>query len=576
MDKFKVYLYKCDPTNISGDIATALFALFVQLPFNIFSFVLQLLVYILKILNLGDVLQGLQASMISASKTVFLSLLGSDGLSIGKTSLVGLAVLIMAGYLLYQFTNGKGHFISTLCHFAMVFALVFFYFGNFSGGKVQPESGGQFLFQTVQNITDAGQKEISKALDPTLGSSDPTTVFTQYLKETANYINTGNVDGKLKDKSTFDYDKASGDDGQSYVDDTSDDDVYLKANNDVLVQKITFGLSETLNAYVMVLPMAVVAILISVLNLVLLLLILLFPVTAALSFFPFFRNAAMNGLKKMLLLVALPAGLSILLSLILYLLGQVNAPVQKAVELAKVPASFSFLVTIIVELLIKAILLIAIWKYRESVLDFLTGGNVSDMGAGEQIARQLRNVRDKSWSAGETVVNGTKDFAGSTVGKVALVGGGVLGAFSVGEAFMNDEKPKQPEQPQTPGPLKPESSDTPMNDENSGQDNATVDPLVQEKESSEKVTESSVEKEKDTETFEDYQTDESEASETTRDNQETFMLPEEQTEQANELSPWQSVDSEPQGVSNPILSEEDSGEWQGAIQDMNALREEES
>lgn len=574
MEQFKVYLYKCDPTNISGDIATALFALLVQLPFNIFSFVLQLLVYILKILNLGDVLQGLQASMIAASKTVFLSLLGSNGLSIGNTSLVGLAVLIMAGYLLYQFTNGKGHFISTLCHFALVFALVFFYFGNFSGGKVQNESGGQFLFQTVQNVTDTGQKEISKALDPTLGSSDPTTVFTQYLKETANFINTGNVEGKLKDKSTFDYDKAAGDDGQSYVDDTSDDDIYLKANNDVLVQKITFGLSETLNAYVMVLPMAVVAILISVLNLVLLLLILLFPITAALSFFPFFRNAAMNGLKKMLLLVAMPAGLSILLSLILYLLGQVNAPVQKAVALAKVPDSFSFLVTIIVELLIKAILLIAIWKYRESVLDFLTGGNVSEMGAGEQIARQLRSLREKGLSAGETVVNGAKDFAGTTVGKVALVGGGVLGAFSVGETFMNDEKPTQPNDAQAPEALKPENTNTQTKEENQEPENTAVDPLVQEKES--KVMESNVETEKDTETFENVQTEESEVSETTQENQETFMVPDEQTENENEISPWQAVDSEAQEFdgSNPIFSEEDSGEWQGAIQDMNAMREE--
>ncbi|MDR0298797.1 MAG: hypothetical protein LBI13_01730, partial [Streptococcaceae bacterium] len=235
MDTYKVFLYKCDPTNISGDIATALWALLVQLPFNVFSFILQLLVYVLKVLNLGNLLLGLQNSMIGTSKTVFLSLIGGRYGTVGNSSLVGLGVVLMAGYLLYQFTNGKGHFISSLLHFITVFALVFFYFGNFSGGSVPSESGGEFLFQTVQKVTADAQSEITTALNPTIGSNDPTTVFTSYLKDTANTLNTGNTDGKLSDGSTFDYGKAAGSDGDAYIGDIGQEDKYVQANNDVLV-----------------------------------------------------------------------------------------------------------------------------------------------------------------------------------------------------------------------------------------------------------------------------------------------------------------------------------------------------
>ena len=67
-----------------------------------------------------------------------------------------------------------------------------------------------------------------------MGSNDPTTVFTNYLKDTANYINTGNTDGKLSDGSSFDYGKASGSDGDSYISDIGQSDTYVQANNDVL------------------------------------------------------------------------------------------------------------------------------------------------------------------------------------------------------------------------------------------------------------------------------------------------------------------------------------------------------
>lgn len=407
MEKYKVFLSKCSPTDIPGDIASALWALLVQLPFNIFSFILQLLVYVLKVLNLGSLLEELQNSVITSSKSVFTALIGGKAGFIGTSSFVGLAVILMAAYLLYQFTNGKGRFVSSLLHFLCVFMLVFFYFGSFTGGSVSTESGGRFLFQTVQKVTSSAQSEITKALNPTVGSNDPSSVFTTYLKNTANYINTGNIEGKLKDGKTFDYDKVN----DSYLEGIDGDDKYIQANNDVLVQKITFGVTQSLDAYVMVLPMAVIEILISVLNLVLLLLILLFPVTAALSFFPFFRNAAMNGLKKMLLLSALPSGLSIILSIILYLLGQIDSPVEKAVAMAKVPEAFSFLVTLIVELLLKAAMLYGLWHYRESLLDFLTGGQVQERGLGNSIHSGIRNTLDGSKKIGNSLKEGVVTLA---------------------------------------------------------------------------------------------------------------------------------------------------------------------
>lgn len=597
MDKYKVFLYKCDPTNISGDIATALWALLVQLPFNIFSFILQLLVYVLKVLNLGNLLSGLQNSMIDTSKTVFLSLIGGAYGSIGNSSLVGLAVVLMAGYLLYQFTNGKGHFISSLLHFITVFALVFFYFGNFSGGNVKLESGGEFLFQTVEKVTTDAQSEISKALNPTLGSNDPTTVFTNYLKDTANYINTGNTDGKLSDGSSFDYGKASGSDGDSYISDIGQSDTYVQANNDVLVQKITFGLTQSLDAYVMVLPMAVIDILVSVLNLVLLVLILLFPLTAALSFFPFFRNAAMNGLKKMLLLTALPAGLSIVLSIILYMLGQVDAPVAQAVTAAKVPNGFSFLVTLIVELALKAVMLYGLWHYRDSVLDFLTGGVVSEQGLGNQLKDGLKQSFDTTAKVG----SGAKEAAEGGLllgGGTAMMAGGGLGVLA-GNVFGQEELAAQfsdfmrqgkhvagsglghfvPEGLKNEFQIEPEPDETTHENEKTTPDylakepdqNPTVEPLSESDDSTSEQAEAP---------FEDFQAESEEGLEP-KEAVNPFVLSDNDGDLETQTAPDASnVEVSPeaehfdssQAWESPVFEEAETGEWQGAIQDLSAER----
>lgn len=433
MEKYKVFLYKCNPLDISGDIATALWVLFVQLPFNLFSFILQLLVHVLKVLDLGTFLFGLQKTMMTTSKTVFEGLIGGKILSgVGKTSFVGLAIILMAGYLLYQFTNGKGRFLSSLFHFLGVFTLVFFYFGNVTGTGVgvPSETGGTFLFRTVQKVTTSAQEDISKALNPVLGSNDPTKVFTTYLKETANYINTGNVEGTLADGKIFDYSKASGEDGASYISDLEKDTPYLQANNEVLIQKFTFSFIQSLNAYIMVLPMAVVSILVSVLNLILLIFILLFPLTAALSFFPFFRNAAMNGVKKMMVLVAIPAGLSILLSILLYLLKQIDGPVNQAVLAANIPDIFRFLVTIVVEVFLKGALLYGLWRYRDGVLDFLTGAGIRENGFGNQVFQNIKEGTDITSIVGTQAMDKAQGTVLLGAGTAMMAGGGLLATGS--------------------------------------------------------------------------------------------------------------------------------------------------
>jgi hypothetical protein len=608
MDKYKVFLEKCSATNISGDIATALWALFVQLPFNLFSFILQLLVYILKVLNLGHFLNGLQNTMIETSKNVFTALIGGETTFIGSTSFVGLAVLMMSGYLLYQFTNGKGKFISSLVHFACIFALVFFYFGTFTSSETKAESGGRFLFQTIQNVTDTAQSEITKALNPTVGSNDPTKVYTTYLKNASNTINTGNVDGKLKDGKTFDYDKASGSDGESYLSDLAGDNRYIQANNDVLVEKITFGLAQSLDAYVMVLPMAVIDIIISILSLVLLLLILLFPLTAALSFFPFFRNAAVGGLKKMILLTVLPTGLSILMSLLLYLLGQIDAPVTQAVATAKVPSGFSFLVTLVVELLLKAAMLYGIWRYRDFLLDFLTGGQIQESGFGNSITSGIKNTISGTQTVGHGVKEGAVGGFSLATGTALMAGGGLAfaGASLLGQEALTQKFSEVAGQGKdlarsglghfVPNPLKEKFRKAQTEEEEEIREPEESDTSVSQtvtSEHSEDFTDSKTEASSDktenlSEDEEDLEIAKNKAHlhSVSPNALNPFVLPEEQSKKNGKTNNNEEVELSENGLDSPnlsaefstfdapIMEEESSGEWEGAIQDMNHLREE--
>jgi hypothetical protein len=351
---------------------------------------------------------------------------------------------------------------------------------------------------------------------------------------------------------------------------------------------MTFGLTQSLDAYVMVLPMAVIELLVSVLNLVLLVLILLFPLTAALSFFPFFRNAALNGLKKMLLLTALPAGLSIVLSIILYMLGQVDAPVAQAVTVAKVPSSFSFLVALIVALSLKAALLYGLWHYRDSVLDFLTGGVVSEHDLGNQLKDGLAHTFDAAANVGNGLEGGLLLGGGAAMmagGGLGILAGNTLGQEELAEKFSDFMTQGKQMAGSGWGHFVPEGmknkfqSDT---EPNETPDDTTDEPEDRTSDflAKETTENSAVDSLPDKNNHEAQQAEAHEAKAPIT----PFVLSDENEDLESQTAadfPHTKASSEAdeaahfgssQSWESPIVEEADRGEWQGAIQDLSEER----
>lgn len=414
----------------------------VDLPFQLLQWFVEVVGGLSSLLNISSSLKPIQADMMGKARTMFLSFIGGSNGTIAQFSGAGLLLIITTMYLFYQFTNGKGHFMRSLFHLLAVIATMFFFFGNFSynteGSGRKTAMGGQILFDTVTNTSDKVKNGIESGLVGLADPDDANFLVDYVLKPTANTVNTGNPEGKIGDTNEkFDYEAAAGKKegsngkkGQKYVDAVSKDSPFLKNDGKNIGFQFIATFMGGINLWIYVIPISAVNLTISGLSLLLCVFILLIPVSALLSFVPWCRNAFWGVLKHVSGLLVAPSILGVTLSILFYIMSQVDLIVLKLMTggaskslLTGVSAltGSEFLIFIPVVVLIKIGFMVMLWKSRTSITQIAMGQNngsafVNDLN---QMKNQARNKVEGAVEAGAGAYTGNPSLAMDGAQKLA-------------------------------------------------------------------------------------------------------------------------------------------------------------
>ena len=368
----------------------------IGMPFQLFQIQALIVSFLTNLLNISGSLKSVQVTMMNNAKTIFLGFIGGSNGTIAQASGAGMLLAITGFYLFYQYTNGKGNFMRSFIHLMVVVATMFFFFGNFTvrtpNGQFKTEMGGQILFDTVTNVADTAKKEINNGMTGFSNAEQSGDFIENYVvKPTANFINTGNPAGVVDSETgkTFDYDKAKGSGGQDYVDKLAKGakgNPYLKNDGKQLGFQIAAGVMGGMNLWIYSVPIIAVNSTISALSLLVCVFIILIPLSALLSFIPWFRNAFFTTIKTTLGLLVAPSILSVMLGFLFFLMTQIDYGVlsmiigkpQTNLEAAVSGlGSIEFLIFLPVVFILKIVFMIVLWKNRSGISQKISGTNMA-------------------------------------------------------------------------------------------------------------------------------------------------------------------------------------------------------
>ncbi|HAP4790450.1 hypothetical protein B02_01398 [Enterococcus faecalis] len=420
---------------------------FVDIPFFILRMFASFFLFCENVLNQSSFFEGKQETVLNMSKDV-LSGFGGKGFRGG--SLLALAILISAYYLLYHFFSSRRNFSKVFLHYIGVVALFLFWFGNIAYTNpethVQEESSGStFLIKSMNEFAKGVQSTFTASANlGTEGSKDgevyQSPIFDATVKQTFNFVNSGSLDGKMENGKKLDESKLLEKpelskeekkdfekDRKTYINDHEKDNPYFAQDGAKTMEK-AFGVGVGLvNLAVLAVPVTYINIMLNVIQIIVDLLILVFPIIALVSFFPRCQMMMFKFFKALIGILFLPVVFGIFLSVLFWInkiidQGFLGLMDKVSGSLLMVMSGGVFLLgTLIVTALIKIILYRKIWKSRYKILSFFSDGQVQEPSFEAKMNEKTKETVERT---GEVGVGAVKAGVGASTGNLALVADG--------------------------------------------------------------------------------------------------------------------------------------------------------
>ncbi|AAO82229.1 TPA: hypothetical protein IU027_002183 [Enterococcus faecalis] len=414
---------------------------FVDIPFFILRMFVSFFLFCENVLNQSSFFEGKQETVLNMSKNV-LSGIGGKGFRGG--SLLALAILISAYYLLYHFFSSRRSFSKVFLHYLAVVILFGFWFGSVST-STGTTSGSMFLIQSTNAIAKGVQSTFTTSANlGTEGSKDgevyQSPIFDATVKQTFNFVNSGSLDGKMENGKKLDEgkllekpklskkEKAKFEDERStYIKNNEKDNPYFSQDGAKTMEK-AFGVGVGLvNLAVLAVPVTYINIMLNVIQIIVDLLILVFPIIALVSFFPRCQMMMFKFFKSLIGILFLPVVFGIFLSVLFWinkLIDQAFLGLMDKVSssLLMVMSGGVFLLgTLIVTALVKIILYRKIWKSRYKILSFFSDGQVQQPSFESKMNEKTKETVERT---GEIGVGAVKAGIGASTGNLALAADG--------------------------------------------------------------------------------------------------------------------------------------------------------
>ena len=414
---------------------------FVDIPFFILRMFVSFFLFCENVLNQSSFFEGKQETVLNMSKNV-LSGIGGKGFRGG--SLLALAILISAYYLLYHFFSSRRSFSKVFLHYLAVVVLFGFWFGSVST-STGTTSGSMFLIQSTNAIAKGVQSTFTSSANlGTEGFKDgevyQSPIFDATVKQTFNFVNSGSLDGKMENGKKLDEGKLlekpklSKEEKEKfeknrkkYIDKVVDDNPYF-AQDGVKTMEKAFGVGVgVVNLAVLAVPVTYINIMLNVIQIIVDLLILVFPIIALVSFFPRCQMMMFKFFKSLIGILFLPVVFGIFLSVLFWinkLIDQAFLGLMDKVSssLLMVMSGGVFLLgTLIVTALVKIILYRKIWKSRYKILSFFSDGQVQQPSFESKMNEKTKETVERT---GEIGVGAVKAGIGASTGNLALAADG--------------------------------------------------------------------------------------------------------------------------------------------------------
>ncbi|WP_449457396.1 hypothetical protein [Streptococcus suis] len=381
-------------------ILTDIFVNFLFAILNVIVLVFSTIINILESFSIYDLYKKI---VYDASLELWKELVGSDEGKLVQGSVVFVLLSVVAIYLFIIWLSGRQNFSKKVLHVLVVIAFGFGYFGTIEG-----TGGGLFILDGIRDLSNEALKvvdtislefsvgeEQTETLDTTFDFSDSYIAQTSY--QTYLYVNTGRIDGNFFNKETEQeevldnkkilgwsdtdgtFNQASNSDREKELQhlghgakDNTEKNRWVSAVGDYLFMKMFYVVGSIGKAILLPIPYIVIHLLRLVAELLVLVVILGFPFFLLASFVPQLENVLIGAIKLLLTSAVLPSvGSFMILSV---------AMINKMIDLGlrgqfQESTSTMLLASNFVSPFVQYFVYIIIWKFKEPILYFFTGGN---------------------------------------------------------------------------------------------------------------------------------------------------------------------------------------------------------
>ena len=427
--------------------------LFVNFFFFILNAVVGFFSLLIRVLESVDLYSAYKNYVYKGASKIWNGFTGSTHGGITSGSLISILLLGLAFYLFYQYFFSKGSFTRTMIHVCMVILLGFSYFGTIAG-----TSGGLYLLDTINSVSkDVSSKisniEINYGKEKSLKVGE--TMADNYIAETSYkayvFVNTGQENGKYRNsqngkEENFDDSQVLGTGDKSgnfkpvkaktridYLDrlgdganEDSEENRWVSAMPDFIFIRMFYVIFKIVEAFVLAIPVILIQLLNVLAQLLVLMMILLFPIVLLVSFIPRMQDLIFGVLKVMFGGLAFPAITSLLTLLIFYieklLENLVTSGFDKVLKTLPSLILFGLVFKLLVSVVSKGTIYILMWKYKAELIQFILGSKARMM------ASDLGNRMEHGMTRTKEVASQVPTRSLSTaqhLGNFALAGAGI-------------------------------------------------------------------------------------------------------------------------------------------------------
>ena len=484
--------------------------LFVNFFFFILNAVVGFFSLLIRVLESVDLYSAYKNYVYKGASKIWNGFTGTSHGGVTSGSLISILLLGLAFYLFYQYFFSKGSFTRTMIHVCMVILLGFSYFGTIAG-----TSGGLYLLDTINSVSkDVSSKisniEINYGKEKSLKVGE--TMADNYIAETSYkayvFVNTGQENGKYKNsqngkEENFDDSQVLGTGDKNgnfkpvkaktridYLDkmgdganEDSEENRWVSAMPDFIFIRMFYVIFKIVEAFVLAIPVILIQLLNVLAQLLVLMMILLFPIVLLVSFIPRMQDLIFGVLKVMFGGLAFPAITSLLTLLIFYieklLENLVTSGFDKVLKTLPSLILFGLVFKLLVSVVSKGTIYILMWKYKAELIQFILGSKARMMAS--DLGNRMENGMTRTKEVASQVPTRSLSSA-QHLGNFALAGAGIgagmvmhskdhfqqVGSFfTQNDSIQNEFEPEIPtetlvEQESTVAPeIKKENESTP-------------------------------------------------------------------------------------------------------------------